>query len=164
MIFDVYGELSDAQTLSAIGSDSSAASTDIIDLTQYNKTFGVASGNLYLNIVCNTTATSGTSVATLTIKLCRDTVAPIDGASTVIYQTPAYAVGSDQMTAYDGKKGMILCMPLPDEVDSTGATDALIGLYYTTGGGEAFTAGAIDAWIGPPMQSRYDTQVASSNV
>ena len=164
-IFDTYGELSDAQALSVIGSNSSAASTDIIDLTQYDKSFGVAQGNLFLNITCNITADSSTDVATLTIKVCRDTVAPIDGSSTVVYQTGALTVGSDQLTAYDGKtKGQILCMPLPDNIDATESTDAVIGLYLTTAGGEAFTAGAIDAWIGPPMQSRYDTQVATSNV
>jgi hypothetical protein len=161
-IIDTYGELSDAQSLSAIGLGS-AASTDIIDLTQYDKSFGVADGN-YLNITCNTTATSAGSAATVTIKLCKDTVAPIDGSSTVIYQTAPLTIGSDELTAYDGKtKGQILCMPLPDNIDDTGATDAVIGLYITVGT-EACTAGAIDAWIGPPMQSRYDSQRAASNV
>lgn len=161
-IIDVYGELSDAQSLPAIGLGSATA-TDDIDLTQYDKSFGVAQ-NLFLNITCNTTADSVNDTATLTIKVCRDTVSPIDGSSTVVYQTAALTVGSDELTAYDGKtKGMILCMPLPDNIDDTGTTDSVIGIYYTVGT-QAFNAGAIDAWIGPPMQSRYDTQVASSNV
>lgn len=161
-IFDVYGELSDAQDFAAQGVGS-VASTDIIDLTQYDKSFGVADGN-FLNITCNTSFTSGTSAATLTIKVCRDTVAPIDGSSTVVYQTAALTIGSNELTAYNGKtKGQILCMRLPDNIDATGATDAVIGLYYTVAG-EEITAGKIDAWIGPPMQSRYDTQTASSNV
>ena len=158
-IFDVYGELEDAASLTV-----TRASTDIIDLTQYDKSFGVASGNLYLNITCNTTFDSTNDTGTLTIALCKDIVAPIDGSSTVIYQTPAFAIGSAALTAYDGKgNGQILCMPLPAEVDDVASGSAIIGLYYTVGT-QSMTAGAIDAWVGPPMSSRYDTQVASSNV
>jgi len=160
-VIDIIGELSDAQDLAQ--STGSYASKDVIDLTQYDKSAGVAD-LLYLNISCNTTFTSSTSAATLVIALCVDTVAPIDGSSTVIYQTPAFAIGSAQLTAYDGKtNGSILCMPLPDNIDATGATGAVIGLYYTIAG-ETIDAGNIDAWIGHPMQSRYDTQVAASNV
>ena len=157
-IIDVIGELSDAQSLSAIGLGSAAA-TDCINWTASDKSVGVAD-QLFLNITCNITATSAGSTATLTIKVVRDTDGTIDGSSTVIYQTPAFAVAGNELTAYDGKtKGMILCMPLPDNVDE----DAYLGIYYTVGT-EAFTAGAIDAWVGPPMQSRYDTQVAESNI
>jgi hypothetical protein len=151
-IFDVYGELSDAQTIAT-----TEASDDIIDWTASDKSLGVAD-QLYLNITCNTTFAG--NAGTLTIALCYDTVAPVDGSSTVIYQTPAFAIGSKQLTAYDGKtNGLILCMPLPDNVDE----ERILGLYYTVGAGP-FTSGAIDAWIGAPMQSRYDTQVAASNV
>jgi len=154
-IMDAYGVLSDAQSITADG-DSSA---HIIDWTVADKSQGVADRQ-YLNITCNTTFDSANDTATLTIKLCHDTVAPIDGSSTVIYQTPEFAVDSDQLTQYNGKdKGMILCMPLPDNYDE----DRILGLLFTVGG-QDFTAGALDAWIGPPMHSRYDSQVAESNV
>lgn len=163
-IIDIIGELSDAQDLAQ--STGNYASTDIIDFTQYQKSLGVAD-TLFLNITCNTAFTSATSAATLTIALCVDTVAPIDGSSTVIYQTPAIAVTSNLLDAYNGKEdGLILCMPLPDNFDSTGGTmtdGAIVGLLYTIAG-ETIDTGNIDAWIGPPMQSRYDTQVAASNV
>jgi hypothetical protein len=157
-IIDTYGELSDAQALSAIGGPASALSTHVIYWPLSDKSGGVAQ-NQYLNITCNTTATSVGSTATLTILVYRHSTATVN-SGTVIYQTPAFAISGTALTAYDGKtNGTILCMPLPDNVDE----DAYFGLYYTVGT-QAFTAGAIDAWVGPPMQSRYDSQVATSNV
>lgn len=147
-IFDVYGELSDAQAITT-----TAASEDIIDLTLADKEFGVPADKLYLNIVCNTTFAGNSG--TLTIALVHDTVAPIDGSSTVRYQTPAFAISSAQLTA----GATILSMPLPVDVDE----ERIIGLYYTVGNGP-FTSGKIDAWIGAPMQSAYNAQTASSNV
>lgn len=153
-IIDAIGELSDAQPIT-----STDVSTDkvywggIVD-----KTVGVADG-LYLNVRCNTTFDSANDTATLTIALVHDSDSAL-GSPTVIYQTPAFAVDSAQLTAWNGKgNGDILCMRLPDDVDE----EEYVGLNYTVAV-QSFSAGKIDAWIGPPAESNYNTQVASSNV
>lgn len=130
--------------------------------TNSNRSQGVASGNLYLNITCEETFAGNTGALTIALK--RYTAAA-STSGTVIYQTPSFAIGSDELTIYDGVKGMILCMPLPDDVDkgSTDATDFYLDLLFTVASGP-FTTGKLHAWIGPPMMSRYDTQQASSNV
>lgn len=146
-ILDAMFEFSDGQALTA-----TAAATNILDWTQADLEMG-AGEPLWLNIRVGTALDSAGEAATLTVSLRYDTVAPIDGSSTVIYQTAALTEAS--LTA--GR--WILRMPLPYNVDE----ERILGLYYTVGT-ENFTSGTIDAWLDSGPQSSYDTQVASSNI
>jgi hypothetical protein len=141
-IFDAMFELSDAQVLT----DSSAASTNILDWTQADLEMG-AGEPVWLNVRCETAFAGGTSV---TVALVQDSTAPVDGSSIVIYQTPALtAIAAGQW---------ILRMPLPYNVDE----QQIMGLYYTVAG--TWTAGTLNAWLDHGPQSSYDVQVTTSNI
>ena len=143
-LFDAMFEFSDAQAIVA-----DAASENILDWTQADLEMG-AGEPLWLNVrVGPDDFAGGTS---LVVKLCHDSVAPIDGSSTVIYQTPAIVQASLTAGAW------ILRMPLPYNVDE----GRILGLYYDDTG--TFTAGALNAWLDHGPQSSYDTQVTTSNI
>jgi hypothetical protein len=147
-IFDAMFELSDNQTVTT-----TTASTDILDLVVEDIELG-AGEPLYLNVRVGTTAfsTGGDNDGTLTVALVYDTAAPVDGSSTVIYQTAALAEANLTAGAW------IIRMALPVNVDE----ESIVGLYYTTA--NTLTAGTIDAWIDHGPQSSYDTQVSTSNI
>ena len=153
-IFDAMLELSNDQDLGANADSSTEASTNIIDFVISDVEIG-AGNPLWLNIKVGTEAISNTdSDATLTVALCRDTVAPIDSSSTVIYQTAAIA----QTALTAGTP--ILRMPLPNNVDE----DRIVGLLYMINGSSNSTAGTVDAWIDNGAPSSFNTQVSASNI
>ena len=147
-IFDAMFELSDNQTITT-----AAASTNILDMVYENLEMG-AGTPLWLNVKVGATAftTGGDNDGTLTVALVYDTVAPVDGSSTVIYQTAALAEANLTAGAW------ILRMPLPYNFDE----ESIVGLYYTTA--NTITAGTVDAWIDNGSQSSYDTQVTTSKI
>ncbi len=151
-IFDAMFELSDDQDIGANSASSTEASTNIINFTQADLEMG-AGEPVWLNVRMGTEALLSSSTCTLTVALCHDTVAPIDSASTVIYQTAA--IGKATLTA----GAWVLRMPLPYNVDE----DAIVGLLYTIGT-TASTAGTVNAWLDHGPQSSYDTQVSASNI
>ena len=147
-LFDVMFELSDEQTITT-----TAASEDILNFVVENVEIGAGSP-MWLNVRVGATAftTGGGNDGTLTVALCYDTAAPIDGNSTIIYQTAALAEAN--LTAGT----WILRMPLPYNVDE----ESIVGLYYTTA--NSITAGTIDAWIDQGPSSSFNTQVTTSNI
>jgi len=154
MIYDALFEFSDNQDISQ--AQGSVASTNILNWVLDDKEMG-AGEPIYLNVRIGTAfaevegATNGAS--TLVVALCYDSVAPIDGSSTVIYQTRA--LPETALTA----GAWILRMPLPVNVDE----DNIMGLWYTIGGATS-AVGTVDAWLDHGPQSSYDTQVAASNI
>ena len=147
-IFDAMFELSDNHTV-----PTTTPSENFIDFTQANLAMG-AGEPVWLNVRVGATAftTGGDNDGTLTVALVYDTAAPVDGSSTVIYQTAALAEAN--LTAGT----WILRMPLPYNVDE----ERIVGLYYTTA--NTITAGTIDAWLDHGPQSSFDTQVTTSNI
>jgi len=141
-IFDAMFELSSTQVLT----DSSAASTNIIDWTAADLEMG-AGEPIWLNVQVAATFGGGTSV---TVALVQDAAAPVDGSSIVIYQTPAIT----SLTAGQ----WIMRMPLPYNVDE----QQIMGLYYTVAG--TYTKGSLHAWLDHGPQSSFDTQVTTSNI
>jgi len=162
-LFDALFEFSDNQDISQ--ATGSVASTYVLDL-QAND-LGMGAGTpLYLNVRIGTAfaqvsgATDGS--CTLVVALCKEEDATIDGSSRVVFQTMAQT--EPNLTA----GAWVLQVPLPvdidrDEVDDGGNDGRYIGLYYTIGGATS-AVGTVDAWIDHGPQSRYDTQVASSNI
>jgi hypothetical protein len=153
-IYDVMFEFSDNQDISqAVGS---VASTDTLDFQAADREMG-AGEPVWLNVQIGTAfaevegATTG--ACTLVVALCNDSVDPIDGSSTVLYQTRALT--EPELTA----NAWILRMPLPVDVDS----DRILGLYYTIAGATS-AVGTINAWLDHGPQSSHDTQVCPSNV
>ena len=142
-IFDAMFEFSDDQAIVA-----DAASTNILDWTKSDLEMG-AGTPLWLNVRVGTAFDGGTSLA---VSLRYDTVAPIDGSSTVIYTTDAIAQASLTAGAW------IIRMPLPVNVDE----ERILGLWYDDTG--AFSAGTVNAWLDHGPQSSYDTQVTTSNI
>lgn len=153
-IFDAMFEFSDNQLVTnvGLGTSTTGASTNILDFTQADLEMG-AGEPVWLNVRVGTADidTSGDN-GTLVVALVYDTAAPVDGSSTVIYQTPALAEAN--LTAGT----WILRMPLPYNVDD----GRIVGLHFTTA--NTITAGTIDAWLDHGPQSSYDTQVTTSNI
>lgn len=147
-IFDAMFELSDGQTVTT-----TTASENIFDLVVENIELG-GGEPLWLNVRVGETAftTGGDNDGTLTVALVYDTAAPVDGSSTVIYQTRAIPEASLTAGAW------VLRMPLPANVDE----ESIVGLYYTTA--NTITAGTINAWIDHGSQSSYDLQITTSNI
>jgi len=147
-IFDAMLEFSEDQTVTT-----TAVSDNIIDLVVSDVNLG-AGYPMWLNVEVGTTAftTGGDEDGTLTVSLRYDTVAPIDGSSTVKYQTAAI----NELVLTAGTP--IIRMPLPVAVDE----ERIIGLYYTTA--NDITAGSINAWIDNGSSSDFNTQVAESNI
>ena len=153
-IFDAMFELSNDQDLGANADSSTEASTNIIDFVVSDVEIG-GGEPVWLNIKVGTESiVNPDSDATLTVALCKDTVAPIDSSSTVIYQTAAIPQAS--LTAGE----TILKMPLPNRVDD----DPIVGLLYTINGSSATTAGTVDAWLDNGASTSFNTQVAESNI
>jgi hypothetical protein len=149
-IFDAMFEFSDAQDISQ--AQGSVASTNILDFQVADLNMG-AGQPLWLNVQIEEAFDSSGGAATLTVALCNDTVAPIDGSSTVLYQTAALAESALTAGAW------VVRMPLPVNVDS----DRILGLYYTIGG-ETSTTGTVNAWLDYGSQSDNNTQVSNSNI
>jgi hypothetical protein len=153
-MFDAMFEFSDNQDISQ--AQGSVASTNTLDWQAADLEMG-AGEPIWLNVRIGTAfaevegATNGAS--TLVVALCNDSVDPIDGSSTVLYQTRA--LPETALTA----RAWVLRMPLPVDVDS----DRILGLYYTIGGATS-AVGTIDAWLDHGPQSSYDTQVSASNI
>ena len=150
-IFDKMFELSDAQSVAM--ATGSTTSDFVIDFTQADLNMG-AGEPLYLNVRMDTALASGTSNSTLQVAVCYDTAAPIDGSSTVIYQTPALSEGDDTAA---GK--YLLRMPLPYNIDD----GRIAGILYSVAGTTS-TAGSVDAWIDYGSETDYNTQVSTSNI
>ena len=151
-IFDAMFQFSGNTTAAGQALTATAASEDILDWTDSDLEMG-AGEPLWLNVRVGVELDSSADGATLTIALCHDSVAPIDGSSIVIFQTAAIAEASCTAGA------SLLRMPLPVNVDE----GQILGLYYTVAG-ENFTSGSIYAWIDHGSQSSYDTQVSESNI
>ncbi len=143
-LFDAMFELSDDQVVT----DTDVASTNIIDFTLSDLEMG-AGQPYWLNIRIGTAFAGGTNIV---FSLRHDSVAPIDGSSTVIYQTPAIVTAD--MTA----GAWILRMPLPVNVDE----ERIVGLFYDHTG--TMSAGTINAWLDNGPQSSFDTQTTTSNI
>jgi len=152
-IFDAMLEFSDGQLLTG-----SAAASNVLDLQAADLELG-AGTPMYLNVKVGTALTSAGSGATLTIALCNDADATIDGSSTIVFQTDAIAEAACTAGAY------LVRMALPVNFDKDWGADSgqYLGVYYTVAG-ENFTAGTIDAWIDNGPQSGYNTQVTTSNI
>ncbi len=151
-IFDVLGNLCGETTSGGQLITSSAASEDIFDWGAADREMG-AGEPLYLNIRVGSADFGGQGSTTIVFAVVYDTVAPVDGSSIVIYQTPAIDEGV-LVAGY-----WVLRMPLPVNVDE----ERILGIYMTVGSGP-MTGGAINAWIdhGPP--SSHDTQVTDSPI
>jgi hypothetical protein len=143
-IFDAMFEFSDDQVVT----DTDVASTNILDWTLSDLEMG--SGEpLWLNVRVGTVFAGGTSI---TFSLRHDSEAPIDGSSTVIFQTPAI------LTAALTAGAWVLRVPLPANVDE----GQILGLWYDVDG--TMSGGTINAWIDHGSQSSFDTQVTTSNI
>lgn len=143
-LLDAMFEFSDDQVVT----DSDVASTNIIDFTLSDLEMGAGSP-YWLNIRVGTAFAGGTNIV---FSLRYDTVAPIDGSSTVIYQTAAI-VTATLVTGF-----WVLRMPLPVNVDE----ERIVGLFYDVTG--TMSAGTINAWLDNGPQSSYDVQVSTSNI
>lgn len=153
-LFDAMFEFSDNQDISQAAG--SVASTNTLDFQAADLEMG-AGEPIWLNIRIGDAfaEVSGatTGACTLVVALCNDSVDPIDGDSTVLFQTRALT--ETELTAH----AWVLRMPLPVDVDS----DRILGLYYTIGGATS-AVGTIDAWLDHGPQSSHDTQVYNSNI
>ena len=137
-------EFSDDQVVT----DSDVASTNIVDFTLSDLEMG-AGQPYWLNIRVGTAFAGGTSIV---FSLRHDSVAPIDGSSTVIYQTAAITTA----TLVAGH--WVIRMPLPVNVDE----ERIVGLFYDVTG--TMNAGTINAWLDNGPQSSFDTQTTTSNI
>lgn len=125
-IIDAQLELSDAQAVTA-----SAASTNVIDLTATAPNLGQGSQDLYLQVICDTTADSSGDAATLDIAL-------QDSANNSSF---ANVLASVQLAEASVTAGTTLFITkLPPNLRR------YIRVYYTVGT-ENFTAGKFDAFI-----------------
>lgn len=149
-LFDAMFELSDDQVLT----DSSAASTNIIDMVVENLEMGAGSP-YWLNVKVGTAFAGGTSIV---VALTYDTAAPIDGSSTVVWQTRAIPLTDTAAPSLDTAGEYLIRMPLPYNFDE----ESIVGLYYTVTG--TFTAGTLNAWLDNGPSSSYDVQVSTSNI
>ena len=149
-LFDAMFEFSDAQVLP----DSSAASTNILDMTLENLEMG-AGQPFWLNVEVGTAFAGGTSVV---VALVYDTAAPVDGSSIVTLQTRAIPLTSTTAPSLDTAGEKLLRVPLPYNFDE----ESIVGLYYTVVG--TFTSGTINAWLDNGPASSHGVQVTTSNI
>lgn len=130
MVIDAKLMLSEEQAITA-----TAASEDILDFERAQAP-GIGGGSqVRVVVVVETTFVSGATDGTLTISVRDDTVAPIDGSSTVIVASEAIA----EATLVAGYRKELV-VPAEDH-------GRIMGLYYTVAGTGNFTAGAVNAWI-----------------
>ena len=149
-IYDIIGELGDAQTFTTLTTTEGRASTDVINLGLTDVNWG--NGELWLNIkIATAFLTSGTPATTITLKSSTSTTL-LTGDTSVI--TIAAQDLSDLSIGADVFRGR-----LPIDVDQ----NQYIGVFVKNATA-AYTAGALDIWIDHGSQSDFATQKALSNI
>ena len=149
-MYDIIGELGDAQTFTTLTTTEARISENIINLGVDDVNWG--NGELWLNIkVATAFITSGTPATTITLRSSSDTTVNVSDKAVI---TIAAQDLSDLSIGDDVFRGR-----LPIDVDQ----EQYIGVLVANAT-ESYTAGALDIWIDHGSQSDFPAQEALSNI
>ncbi len=149
-MFDIIGELGDAQTFTTLSTTEARISENIINLGVDDVNWG--NGEIWLNIkVATAFTTSGTPSTTITLRASSDST--VNASDTAVITIAAQDL-SDLSVGDDVFRGR-----LPIDVDQ----EQYIGVLVANAT-NPYTAGALDIWIDHGSQSDFPAQEALSNI
>lgn len=143
-LYDALFEFSDAQDITG-----DAQSTNVIDMQTGGLEMG-AGEPVYLNVKCGPDDFAGGT--SLNVALYSHSAATSIESGTLVIETGTILQAALTAGAW------ILRVALPVNFDP----ERYVGLYYDDT--DAFSTGAVNAWLDHGPQSSYDTQVANSNI